>query len=180
MTKSHLCGMNCICAGSGSSAHAAQRSWQSWHHHPDESGIRSSWAGCGGGRVLSAAARRSLCQHKTQSTISSQFLSQSGPGPRKIMSRDVSCQIPRIRGKAGVINYKCPEIGWHQGDTGTHRGQAPVLTGNWSRRPKVHSCTFNPFIENCLFFINPHGSLSLLYLDKDKNIKWMWLLISNF
>ena len=66
---------------------------------------------CGGGRVLSAAARRSLCQHKTQSTFSSQFLSQPGPGPRKIMSRDVSCQIPRIRGKAGVINYKRPEIG---------------------------------------------------------------------
>ena len=93
----------------------------------------SDLPGCGGGPVLSAAARKSLCQHKTQSTFSSQFLSQSGPGQagkkwagtcHKCHKCHMSCQIPRIQGKAGVINYKCPEIGCT--DTGTQSEVRPL------------------------------------------------------
>ena len=47
----------------------------------------------------------------TQNTIHIQRSVLILVGPRLVMSTDVSCLIPRIQGKAGVINYKCPEIG---------------------------------------------------------------------
>ena len=115
----------------------------------------SDLPGCGGGRVLSAAARKSLCQHKTQSTFSSQFLSPSGPSQAgKKVSRDMSqmshvlsdSQDPR-KGWSHQLQVSRDRLHWH-GDT--ERGQAPVLTRNWSRRPPVHSCTFNPLIKSSI------------------------------
>ena len=69
----YLCTRHCGC-----SAHSVQRSWQSWHHHPDESGIRSSWvrgrpsAKCSGKKEFMS----------TQNTIHIQLSVLISAGPR--------------------------------------------------------------------------------------------------